>query len=199
MDDAKFWEWFSNAVAPALSSGSVPSDEVLSSLDARMKERGLAWEIGPNPGGAKEWAFAVSFGGDPDRLSRAAEMVRQAPDLACCRVVLGKQPKEWDGTLELRVRGSWTVFRTGAWLCRLIPQDDRCIVAVCADADFEEDEASWSSAADIAVQSVLGETPYALAVADVVVVDAVGFDAMPGDAFELLELGAKIEPLIAEL
>ena len=40
--------------------------------------------------------------------------------------------------MELRVRGSWTVFRTGAWLCKLIPQDDRRMVVVYPDADFEE-------------------------------------------------------------
>ncbi len=193
VDDSGFWEWFSSAIAPTLAAGRIPPDDVLATLDSRMRERDLSWEIGPNDGGAKSWAFAVSFGADARRLSRAAELVRQAPELPECRVVLGKPPKEWDGTLELQVLGEWRLFETGGWLCKLVPAEEKQLVVVRAEAEVAEE--SSSMAADIAVQSVIGETPYVLEVARVLVMDPEGFATIPGEAFELLELGSMIKRL----
>ena len=109
-EHSNFWRWFEESVNQHLAGHQAPPDSIIEELDRRMARLGLSWELGPAPDGSDDWGFAVSFGADQERLGLAERVVRSAPDMPGCQVLLGKPPKLWSGALELPSSGEWARF-----------------------------------------------------------------------------------------
>ena len=168
---ASFWSWFGANVVPCLAGNSLPPDDVVRALDDAMAALGLAWELGPAPGGDEGWAFAVSFGASAHRMPRALAVASAAPPFAACRVLVGKPPKVWDGTLEI-IDGMGPVrLSTSTWRCGVVRMADGYAIMVAPNEDADVDVEVLEQAAAIALGSVLGEHRYALRVRDVSVVE----------------------------
>jgi hypothetical protein len=164
---ADFWAWFERRVLPFLARAEVPPAPLIDELDRRVLRLGCAWELGPAPEDRPGWAFAVSFGADLQRLAVAETVVRCAPPMAGCAVLLGKPPKQWDGTLNLRSGGEWVQVQTTTWTCHWFAVAGGVAVVVVPTEVPSLDDAEMLSAAEIAVQAVLGELAFARMVRDV--------------------------------
>lgn len=162
-----FWAWFGRTVLPVLARAEVPPAPLIDELDGRIARVGCAWELGPAPEGRPGWAFAVSFGADLDRLPAAEAVVRCAPPMASCVVLLGKPPKQWDGTLKVRSGDEWVHLQTSTWTCQWFTVAGGVAIVVVPTDVQGLDDAEVLSVAEIALQATLGELAFAQAVRDV--------------------------------
>ena len=182
-------------VLPSLALDEVPVDAIIEELDTRMRELGVSWELGPAPDGSGDWALAVSFGADLERLPRAEVVARAAPRMAKCQVFLGKPRRLWNGVLELpsghlRVR----VF-TANWMCFIVPMDGGMAIMVSPEGADDLDEGTVALAAEIAVQSELGELRFAREVRDLSIVSPEQAARLPGCCrCRMSELGSLATP-----
>ncbi len=185
----RFWRWFEREIVPKLAANELPDDHAIRVLDGGMRDMGLSWELGPAPDGSDDWAFAVSFGADPDRMERAERLVRRAPRLQRCQVLLGKPPKQWNGVLDLRTARGSVRFFTSEWLCYILPMGDGMAIMVePVGVSAETDDAVLAQAVAIAVESELGELRYAKEVRDLSVVLSQQARTMPGIRCKMAEL-----------
>lgn len=168
---------------------SGPPDSVIDTLDRKLSKFDLSWELGPDPDGSDAWAFAVSFYADPNRLAHAERMVASAPVMKSCRVLLGKPPKVWDGTVPLRDGSELSTF---AWKCIVVPDHGGVAVLVVrqSDLDVTEDEFEW--AATFAIQSQVGELRFMKWIRSVSVISPEMARLAPGMRFQLVDIGLAI-------
>lgn len=130
----------------------------------------------------------MSFGAELERVDRAQRLVAAAPRMARCQIVLGKPPKSWDGTLDIRTSDGWVRFGTANWRCHLLPMGDGVAVVVQPLGTHGMDHDTILQAAEIAVQSEVGELIYARRVRDVSVVALTDAGELPGIRCAMSEL-----------
>jgi hypothetical protein len=193
-DPHAFWAWFGDRVVPSLEEDRLPSDAVIDRLDAALVGFGLSWELGPAPGGREGWMFAVSFGADLQRLKRARLLADAAPRFDCCEILLGKPPKDWDGTLEMSRGDGVVCLSTATWQCALVDGEGGWLVLVAPQGEVHgASEEALERAASIAVWSELGELRFATCVRAVEVVSPEALEGMVGSVCTLSPLRAVVD------
>jgi hypothetical protein len=157
---------------------------------------GVSWELGPAPDGSDDWGLAISFGGDPDKISLAMLIVNAARAMPRCQVLVGKPPKEWDGELELYLQSRWWRFSTASWMC-YVQKMRQGVALFVAPVGVEPgvDSDLVAEAVNIAVQSELGELVMARHVRSISVWDLENEQSPVGTLCKMSDLGASLQAM----
>jgi hypothetical protein len=163
----EFWNWFCENSGALASNPQSPA--LLREIDDRIRALNsrLSWEIGP--GLSKPWQLVISPDLNRGLREIARSIVSQAPVLDAWEFHSARQPKDWDYKFELEaVEGKKPIkvdASTWAFVLLEYPDGSREILLKGRNLPVLTD-AQQQQAAEIVLESILGEDTFLNAVDD---------------------------------
>jgi hypothetical protein len=152
-----FWVWLEQNSQQL--ANNVEDFQLVAALDRRVHllHPHLSWEIGP--GMKTDWHLAISPNLNKDLVDVARRIVAQAPTIPRWEFFPARQPKTWDGRLELGIKsGARVQLDASKWKYVLLRYPDGAheIILHADNVDPLQEDDRWTAAA-IVLESILGE------------------------------------------